>query len=176
MQNRRKKTPWWNDAVGEAKTDMNKAKKGFRRRRTPNNFDKLKSCENAFENAKKNAKVEWTQILCEKITYANSSKELWESFNTLTTYQDCNRGGVLPLLDENDNAVFGREEKCEILERVSFGGKHLDQCVFDDGFKEDVEEELSRGNNLENENSKEYLNYDTMLEEVEAVVQQLEKE
>ena len=113
--------------------------------------------------------------MCDKITYANSSKELWESFNALTTYQDCNRGGVLPLLDENDNAVFGREEKCEILERVFFGGKHLDQCVFDSDFKDKIEEELLRENNLENKNSKEFLNYDISLEEVEAVVQQLKK-
>ena len=124
---------------------------------------------------KKKAKVEWTQILCDKIMYANSSKELWESFNALTTYQDCNRGGVLPLLDENDNAVFGREEKCEILERVFFGGKHLDQCAFDDDFKVEVEKELLTGNNPENENSKEFLNYDITLGEVEAVVQQLKK-
>ena len=58
LQNRRKKPPWWNDAVGEAKSDLNKAKKGFRRRQTPNNFDKLKSCEDAFETAKEKAKVE----------------------------------------------------------------------------------------------------------------------
>ena len=80
--------------------------------------------------------MEWTQILCYKITYANSSKEMWESFSALTTYQDCNRGGVLPLLDENDNPVFGREEKCQILEKVFFGGRHLNQCAFDESFKE----------------------------------------
>ena len=55
-------------------------------------------------------------------------------------------GGVLPLLDENENPSFGREEKCEILERVFFGGKHLEECTFDENFREEVEEELLQGN------------------------------
>ena len=69
--------------------------------------------------------------------------------------------------------MFEREEKCEILEKVFFGGKHLDQCTFDENFKEEVEEELLNGNDIENDNSKEFLNYDITLGEVEAVVQQL---
>ena len=63
-------------SVGEAKCDLNKAKKGFRHRWTPNSVDKLKTCEDAFEKAKKNATVEWMQLLYNKITYANSSKEI----------------------------------------------------------------------------------------------------
>ena len=33
--NRRKKPPWWNDTVSASKQELNKAKKDFRRRRTP---------------------------------------------------------------------------------------------------------------------------------------------
>ena len=174
LQSRRKKPPWWTDVVGEAKNELNKAKKGFRCRRTPSNLEKLKTCENAFEKAKEEAKVEWTQVLCDKITYASSSKEMWESFNALTTYEDNDRGGVLPLMDENDNPTFGREEKCEILEKVFFGGKHLERCKFDDNFRDEVEKELKE-NIEENKNSQEFLNYDITLGEVEAVVQQLKK-
>ena len=32
VHSRRTKPPWWNDKVSEAKHDLNKAKKGFRRR------------------------------------------------------------------------------------------------------------------------------------------------
>ena len=96
------------------------AEKSFRRRRTPYNFENLKNCENALEEVKENAKAEWTKLVCDKITYASSSKEMWESFNTLTSYQDYNRGGVIPLLDDDGSPVFNREDKCLILENVFF--------------------------------------------------------
>ena len=35
---------------------------------------------------------------------------------------------VLPLKDEEGKAVFDREEKCALLEKVFFAGKHLDDC------------------------------------------------
>ena len=94
------------------------AEKSFRRRRTPYNFENLKNCENALEEVKENAKAEWTKLVCDKITYASSSKEMWESFNTLTSYQDYNRVGVIPLLDDDGSPVFNREDKCLILENV----------------------------------------------------------
>ena len=88
------------------------------------------------------AKESWAKQLCDKIAFAGSPKEMWESFNKLTTYQDYGRGGVLPLLDENDCPVFEREEKCAVLEKVFFGGSHLNSCSFDEEFKKEVEDEL----------------------------------
>ena len=144
---------------------MNKAKKSFRRRRTPYNFENLKNCENALEKVKENAKAEWTKVVCDKITYASSSKEMWESFNTLTSYQDYNRGGVIPLLDDDGSPVFNREDKCLILENVFFGGRHLNNCSFDESFKKDVEKELNTDteNTIQNKDAEELLNYDITL-------------
>ena len=176
-QNRRKKTPWWNKDVANAKCKVNKAKKSFRRRRTPYNFENLKNCENALEEVKENAKAEWTKVVCDKITYASSSKEMWESFNTLTSYQDYNGGGVIPLLDDDGSPVFNREDKCLILENVFFGGRHLNNCSFDESFKKEVEKELNTDtqNTIQNKDAEELLNYDITLSEVEAVIQHLKR-
>ena len=141
--NRSKKPPWWSDRVSESKQELNRAKKDFRRRWTPANFQILKSSEEAFETVMVNAKTEWTQQLCDKITYAGSSKEMWEHFNSLTTYQDHSGGGVLPLIDRNGKAIFDREEKCSVLEDVFFGGGHLNDCDFDEQFKEMVKQAVA---------------------------------
>ena len=58
--NRRKKPPWWSDRVSESKQELNRAQKDFRRRRTPANFQILKSSEEAFEKVMADAKTEWT--------------------------------------------------------------------------------------------------------------------
>ena len=81
--NRRKKPPWWNDKVSEIKQELNKAKKDFRKCKTPNNFHRT-----TYE-----AKAEWTKLICNKITYDNSAKEMWENFNYLTTHQNNSGGG-----------------------------------------------------------------------------------
>ena len=78
----------------------------------PANFQKLKASEDTLDSVIAEAKTEWTQELCDKITYAGSSKEIWEHFNSLTTYQDHSGGGVLPLIDRNGKPVFDRQEKC----------------------------------------------------------------
>ena len=75
---------------------------------------------------KDEAKESWAKQLCDKIAFAGSPKEMWESFNKLTTYQDYGRGGVLPYLDEKDCPVFEREEKCAVLEKV-FWRKSFEQ-------------------------------------------------
>ena len=72
---------------------MNKAKKSFRRRRSPINFETLNKCEDILESVTENAKTEWTELICDRITYASSSKEMWENFNKLTSYENYNRGG-----------------------------------------------------------------------------------
>ena len=128
------------------------------------------------------AKTEWTQQLCDKITYAGSSKEMWEHFNSLTTYQDHSGGGVLPLIVRNGKAIFDSDEKCSVLQDVFFGGGHLNDCDFDEQFKEMVDQavaDIEKGGTAEDKttqegkNCKEYLNYDISADEVEAVLQQL---
>ena len=174
-QKQRKKPPWWNNDVANAKCEVNKAKKSFRRRRTPINFETLIKCEDILESVTENAKTEWTELICDRITYASSSKEMWENFNKLTSYEDYNRGGVLPLLDENENPIFNREEKCQILEKIFFDGRHLANCSFDDKFKTDVENDLTTvtEENSKSNDAEEFLNYDISLNEVEAVIQHL---
>ena len=48
-QKQRKKTPWWNNDVANAKCEVDKAKKSSRRR-TPINFETLKKCEDILES------------------------------------------------------------------------------------------------------------------------------
>ncbi|MEW8548387.1 MAG: reverse transcriptase domain-containing protein [Candidatus Thiodiazotropha sp.] len=182
VHSRRKKPPWWDDEVKVVKNELNKAKKSFRRRRTPNNFEDLKVCEARFEEVKEAAKISWTKQLCDTIAFAGSAKEMWESFNTLTTYQDFSRGGVLPLIDKNNRPVFQREEKCEVLEKVFFGGSHLEDCSFDESFREGVEKDIKdihEGTLKSNQDSEDrcstYLNHNISMEEVEAVIQQLKQ-
>ena len=173
-QKKRKKPPWWSNDVGNAKCEVNKAKKSFRRRRTPINFETLKKCEDILESVTEKAKREWTELICDRITYASSSKEMWENFIKLTSYEDYNRGGGgLPLLDENENPIFNREEKCQILPKIFFDGRHLANCSFDDKFKTDVENDLTTvtEENSKSNDAEEFFNYDISLNEDEAVIQ-----
>ena len=64
------------------------------------------------------ANVAWTGVLCGKILFASLAKEMLASLNKLTTYQEQNIGGVLPLKDEHGNAALDSREKRELLERV----------------------------------------------------------
>ena len=81
----------------------------------------------------------------------------------------------MPLLDENENPIFNREEKCQILEKIFFDGRHLANCSFDDKFKTDVENDLTTvtEENSKSNDAEEFLNYDISLNEVEAVIQHL---
>ena len=90
----------------------------------------------------------------------------------------------MPLKDEEGKAVFDRGEKCSLLERVFFGGKHLDDCKFDEQFREEVERSIQDNENeMENnisEKSREdmricdvFLNYEISMVEVEAALQLL---
>ena len=120
LQSRTKKPPWWNEGVSKTKRELNIAKKSVRRRRTPHNFNELKMKESKFEEV--SMKEDWVDQICTKISYANSAKEMWESFKDLTSYQDKKGVGVLPFLDENKHPTFDREEKYIILQDVFFGG------------------------------------------------------
>lgn len=51
----------------------------------------------------------------------------------------------------------------------------MENCKFDDKFKEEVEEELKGVEGPRDENADEYLNYDITIEETEAVLQFLKK-
>ena len=86
-------------------------------------------------------------------------------------------GGGLPLLDENENPIFNREGKSQILEKMFFDGRHLANCSFDDTFKTDVENDLTTVTveNSKSNDAEEFLNYDISLNEVEAVIQHLKR-
>ena len=182
-QHRRKKPPWWNEDVARARSALNAAKKTYKRRRTPNNFECLKEKECELEKVSVLAKESWTEVVCDKISCANSAKEMWENFRVLTSYQDNGKGGVLPLFDENKRPAFSREDKCFILQNTFFGGKHLESCDFDEEFKTHVEEKVGDKHadfstidigEEDKERAQNYLNYDITIEETEAVLQRLQ--
>ena len=72
-----------------------------------------------------------------------ASKEMWDTFKTLTSYQDLDGGNILPLLDKDNNPVFELERKCQILQDTFFSGIHLQENNFDDSFQKEIEIELS---------------------------------
>lgn len=180
VMNRRKKPPWWSEETQTARHELNMAKKTYKRRRTPINFKNLREKEESFMSRAENAKDDWTKNLCERISRAESPKEMWENFKSLTSYEQLDGGGMLPLLDENNVPVFDSSEKCDILQGLFFGGRHLDECQFDDNFKEDVDNVLSEINQVDpslesSVNEDDELNYDITKCEVEAVLQNLKK-
>ena len=65
---------------------------------------------------------------------------MWSAFRKLTSYQDFIEGDMLPLLDDNDNPVFSKDETCDILKETFFSGKHLSAEKFDANFKDKIEE------------------------------------
>ena len=53
---------------------------------------------------------------------------------------------------EDGKAVIHRGEQCALLERVFFGGNHLDDCTFEEQFREEVETSLQDNENkIEND-------------------------
>ena len=84
------------------------------------------------------------ESLCDKIMYSSTPKEMWDTFKTLTSYQDLDGGNILPLLDKDNNHVFDLEQKCQILQDTFFSGSHLSENNFDENFKEEIELELSK--------------------------------
>ena len=126
----------------EAKKKLNKAKRDFKRRSTQQNFDNLKKTEEEYKQQEETQKDSWTVSLCDKISYSDNPKEMWDSVKTLTSYQDLDGGNVLPLLDENNQPVFDMQGKCDILQDTFFSGKHLENNNFDNDFKLSLEKEL----------------------------------
>ena len=141
--NRRRKPPWWNDRMTEIKKRLNNAKRTYKRRSTQSNFETIESVESEFKVAEEEEKDKWVESLCDKITYSGSPKEMWDTFKSLTSYQDQDGGNILPLLDKDNNPVFELEQKCQILQDTFFSGSHLSDNDFDDTFKVEIETELS---------------------------------
>ena len=106
-------------------------------------IEALNLVEAKFKQTEEEEKDKWVKTLCDKITYSSSPKEMWDSFKSLTSYQDLDGGNILPLLDQDNNPVFELEEKCKILQDTFFSGNHLSVNDFDDNFKKEIENELS---------------------------------
>ena len=68
--------------------------------------------------------------------------------------------------------MFSMEGQSKMLQNVFLGGKYLEKCLFDDNFRE-VIEEVKGMEGIEDEKADEYLNYDISLQETEAVLQLL---
>ena len=128
--------------MSEIKKCLNKAKMTYKRRSTEGNLNALQSIETELEKAEKEEKDKWMKILCDKITYSSTPKEMWDSFKSLTSYQNLDGGNIFPLLFR-DNPVFELEQKCKILQGVFFSGNHLSENDFDEKFKTEIETELS---------------------------------
>ena len=141
--NRRQKPPWLNEKMSEIKKKLNNSKRSHKRRSTQRNFEILESVEAEFKVAVEEEKNKWVEMLCDKITYSSTTKEMWDTFKTLTSYQDLDGGNILPLLDKDNNPVFELEQKCQILQDTFFSGIHLQENNFDESFQKEVEIELS---------------------------------
>jgi hypothetical protein len=141
---RRLAPPWLSEEAKEARHALNVAKKGYRRRSTGQNYDKLVAAKQQCEETESKAKEQWVDAVCEKLNTTRNPKELWDSFRNLTSYQLRDGCKVLPLMDDQDNPVFEKQEQCKFLQDAFFSGKHLERCEFDETFKQEIELELER--------------------------------
>jgi ribonuclease HI len=139
---RRLAPPWMTDAVKEARHGYNVAKKGFKRRATDQQLHKLLESKRRRDEAEEEAKKQWVDGVCDKMTSTKDSKELWDCFRSLTSYQNLDGCDVLPLLDEQNVPRFLVEEKCSLLQDTFFSGKHLAHKDFDRQFQLDIERNL----------------------------------
>ena len=101
---RRTRPPWLNDKMSEIKKSLNKAKRNFKRRSTQQNHDALRTPEE-YKVVEEEQKDLWTNNACDKISYSDTPKEMWESLRTLTSYQDLDGGNVLPLLNDDNQPL-----------------------------------------------------------------------
>ena len=101
-------------------------------------------------------------------------KRYGKNFRALTSHQDENVGGVLTLIDMDQKAVFGKSEKCMVLQYVHFGGKYLEKQEFDGKLKDEVErrlQEIVEETDFQGPEETQYLNRDITEEETEAALQ-----
>ncbi|MEW8548209.1 MAG: reverse transcriptase domain-containing protein [Candidatus Thiodiazotropha sp.] len=176
ISERKNKPHWRNESVKEKKSVLNKAKKLFKRRGTPSNFQNLKAADDAYQQACDLAKQEWVEDTCKKIEMNNNPRERWQEFKKLTTYQNEDVGGVLPLVDNDGTAIFDANKKCKMLEETFFGGKHMVGQSFDEGFKERINERVEQ---IKTDSTyklgEDFLNKNITSEETEASIQRLQK-
>ena len=120
--------------------------------------------------SKKKSKVAVLQL-------SSTPKEMWDSFKSLTSYQDLDGGNVLPLLDRDNNPVFEYDQKSEILQETFFSGNHLSENDFDEKFKEEIETELSEIRQKQEDQIYDdaFLNSEISLGETIAVLQYLKE-
>ena len=109
---------WMNEEVKAKRTELNRSKKMFKRRGTPNNLEKLKELEESFFVECDEAKSRWIDETCKKIEMHTRPKDRWREFKKLTSYNR-EQADVLPLLDEG-KPVFSTEEKCKLMKNVFF--------------------------------------------------------
>ncbi|MEW8547197.1 MAG: endonuclease/exonuclease/phosphatase family protein, partial [Candidatus Thiodiazotropha sp.] len=174
----RKRPLWYNDNVKKARAELNQARRAFKRRRTPTNLFILRQKEDEVGVVEENAKNIWTEELCQKVSDASSQAEMWRHFKTLTSYQEYDDVGVLPLINSNNNPIFENEEKAELLKDTFFSGTHLQGMSFDNDFQKEIEGELSKIKTQEHnvtdcQEDLDFLNRNITEEEVEAVLQML---
>ena len=99
-----------NEEVKAKRKELNRSKKMFKRRGTPNNLEKLKELEESFFVECDEAKSRWIDETCKKIEMHTRPKDRWRELKKLTSYNREQADG-LPLLDEG-KPVFSTEEKC----------------------------------------------------------------
>ena len=162
----------------DIKHQLNTAKKSYKRRSTPQNFLQLREIEKNYEEKAEEQKEVWIGSLCKKLSRTKSLKELWDSFRSLTSYQDLDGGNVLPLFDRDNKPIFEIQEKCLLLQETFFNGKHLNNDSFNSDFQKQIEIEYDniKKNNGPTFQSKglESLNRDITIEETEAALQNLD--
>ena len=123
----------------EVKKKLNKAKRDFKRQSTQQNYDQLKAAEDKYKREEETQKDSWTDSVCDKISNSDNPKEMWDSLKSFTSYQDLDRGNVLSHLNEDNQPVFDRQGKCDILQDTFFSRKHLENNNFDNDFKLSIE-------------------------------------
>ncbi|CAG2208490.1 unnamed protein product [Mytilus edulis] len=145
--------------------------------------DMLLKDDDSFGNAEKNLEVikdkaqnEWSTTLCDVIGSGKTPKERWGAFKKLTKKTSDNK--VLPFIKYDGNVIFDEKEKSKELEKVFFGGKHLDPRKFDNKFYEETTKEYINitldSDNQEMDDDK--YNQSITMDELEGSIFRLKKE
>ncbi|CAG2201657.1 unnamed protein product [Mytilus edulis] len=167
---------WWNEDVKLAKKELNKTQRHFKERSIPQNFNKIIDAEKNLEVIKDKAQNEWSTTLCDVIGSGKTPKERWGAFKKLTKKTSDNK--VLPFIKYDGNVIFDEKEKSKELEKVFFGGKHLDPRKFDNKFYEETTKEYINitldSDNQEMDDDK--YNQSITMDELEGSIFRLKKE
>ena len=95
-------------------------------------------------------------------------------------YQNGRRSRILPLIDENNCPVFEGKRSVQFWRKCF--SENLDNRVFDENFKKEVEGEIGdimegkkKGDKENTERWEKFLNHDTSMDEIERAIQHLKK-